>query len=67
MRLTSEYFESIDAPSKELFVIEDAGHFALVTRQAEFLATLPEADGQVDFRSDWHFGYDSLVGRHVPG
>jgi pimeloyl-ACP methyl ester carboxylesterase len=35
-----EYFNSVLAPKKKLIVIENAGHFALVTHQAEFLNAL---------------------------
>jgi pimeloyl-ACP methyl ester carboxylesterase len=34
------YFEYVEAPLKKLVVIEDAGHFALVTHQAAFLNAL---------------------------
>ena len=37
-----EYFEAVDAPRKELQVIEGAGHFALATHPDEFLAALIE-------------------------
>jgi proline iminopeptidase len=37
------YFEHVDAPVKDLAVIENAGHFALVTHQEEFLGALREA------------------------
>jgi pimeloyl-ACP methyl ester carboxylesterase len=35
-----EYFNAIRAPSKKLFIIEGAGHFALVTHQNDFLKIL---------------------------
>jgi pimeloyl-ACP methyl ester carboxylesterase len=35
-----DYFNAIRAPSKKLFVIEGAGHFALVTHQRDFLKVL---------------------------
>lgn len=37
-----EYFKAIRAPSKKLYVIEGAGHFALVTHQKDFLNILSE-------------------------
>jgi pimeloyl-ACP methyl ester carboxylesterase len=35
-----EYFRAIQAPSKQLFIIEGAGHFALVTHPKDFLKIL---------------------------
>jgi pimeloyl-ACP methyl ester carboxylesterase len=40
--LAEAYFEKVSAPSKRLFVIEDAGHFALTTHQAEVIAALKD-------------------------
>jgi len=37
-----DYFNSIRAPSKKLYIIEGAGHFALVTHQNDFLKILRE-------------------------
>jgi pimeloyl-ACP methyl ester carboxylesterase len=37
-----DYFNAIRAPSKKLYVIEGAGHFALVTHQNDFLKILRE-------------------------
>lgn len=34
------YFERISAPDKEMVILEDAGHFALVTHQEEFIEAL---------------------------
>jgi pimeloyl-ACP methyl ester carboxylesterase len=34
------YFNSVDAPAKELILIEHAGHFAYLTHASEFLAAL---------------------------
>jgi pimeloyl-ACP methyl ester carboxylesterase len=34
------YFHSVEAPAKELIIIEDAGHFAYLTHASEFLAAL---------------------------
>jgi pimeloyl-ACP methyl ester carboxylesterase len=38
-----DYFNSVQAPRKQLIVIEDAGHFALATHQEEFLQALRTA------------------------
>ena len=38
--VATDYFNSIQAPSKKLFVIDEAGHFALVTHQTDFLRIL---------------------------
>src|SRR5262249_38353380 len=38
--VAADYFNAIQAPSKKLFIIEGAGHFALVTHQREFLKIL---------------------------
>jgi len=35
-----EYFQGVKAPKKKLIIIDDAGHFALVTHREEFLAAL---------------------------
>jgi pimeloyl-ACP methyl ester carboxylesterase len=35
-----QYFQSVQAPTKKLILIEQAGHFALVTHREEFLAAL---------------------------
>jgi pimeloyl-ACP methyl ester carboxylesterase len=40
--LVEAYFDKISAPKKRLIVIEDAGHFALATHQAEVIAALKE-------------------------
>ena len=36
------YFKKVSAPNKRLFIIEDAGHFALATHQSEVIAALKE-------------------------
>jgi proline iminopeptidase len=36
------YFDKVSAPRKRLIIIEDAGHFALATHQAEVIAALTE-------------------------
>ena len=41
-----DYFQHVQAPHKELRVIEGAGHFVLVTHQDEVLAALLETTGQ---------------------
>lgn len=41
-RAAVAYFEHVDAPLKALFVIDEAGHFALVTHQAAFRDALLE-------------------------
>lgn len=41
-RAAIAYFEHVDAPLKDLIVIEDAGHFVLVTHQEAFLTALLE-------------------------
>jgi pimeloyl-ACP methyl ester carboxylesterase len=38
--LAIEWFDQVAAPRKEMILLEDAGHFALVTHQTEFLAAL---------------------------
>jgi pimeloyl-ACP methyl ester carboxylesterase len=38
------YFEHVDAPQKKIVVIEEAGHFALVTHQSAFLEALLRRD-----------------------
>ena len=38
--VAAEYFKMVKAPRKKLIVIKDAGHFAIVTHRAEFLAVL---------------------------
>jgi pimeloyl-ACP methyl ester carboxylesterase len=38
--LAKEYFEEVEAPTKELALIEDAGHFAAFTQPARFLTEL---------------------------
>jgi pimeloyl-ACP methyl ester carboxylesterase len=35
-----KYFNAVKAPRKKLIIIENAGHFALVTNREEFLAAL---------------------------
>jgi proline iminopeptidase len=40
--LAEAYFEKVVAPKKRLFIIEDAGHFALSTHQAQMIAALKE-------------------------
>jgi pimeloyl-ACP methyl ester carboxylesterase len=37
-----QYFNVVKAPQKKLILIEHAGHFALVTHRAKFLAALLE-------------------------
>ena len=41
--LAEAYFNRVSAPKKRLFIIEDAGHFALTTHQAEVIAALKAA------------------------
>ena len=38
--LVEAYFNKVAAPKKRLIIIEDAGHFALATHQAEVIAAL---------------------------
>jgi proline iminopeptidase len=38
--LVETYFNKVSAPKKRLIIIEDAGHFALATHQAEMIAAL---------------------------
>jgi pimeloyl-ACP methyl ester carboxylesterase len=38
--LATEYFEEVEAPTKELALIKDAGHFAAFTQPDRFLAAL---------------------------
>ena len=38
--LVEAYFAKLSAPKKRLIIIEDAGHFALATHQAEMIAAL---------------------------
>jgi proline iminopeptidase len=38
--LVEAYFNKVSAPKKRLIIIEDAGHFALATHQAELIAAL---------------------------
>jgi pimeloyl-ACP methyl ester carboxylesterase len=38
--LAKEYFEEVEAPTKELALIPDAGHFAAFTQPARFLTEL---------------------------
>ena len=40
--LAEAYFNNVSAPSKRLIIIEDAGHFALATHQANVIAALNE-------------------------
>lgn len=40
--LVEAYFSKISAPKKRLIILEDAGHFALATHQAEVIAALKE-------------------------
>ena len=46
--LASAFFEHVEAPAKELVVIEDAGHFPHLTLTKEFLAALAGAIKQTD-------------------
>jgi pimeloyl-ACP methyl ester carboxylesterase len=39
-QLVEAYFNEVSAPKKRLIIIEDAGHFALATHQAEVIAAL---------------------------
>jgi pimeloyl-ACP methyl ester carboxylesterase len=41
--LAEAYFKKVSAPRKRLTIIEDAGHFALSTHQAQVVAALKEA------------------------
>ncbi len=38
--LVEAYFDKISAPKKRMIIIEDAGHFALSTHQAQVIAAL---------------------------
>ena len=38
--LAEEYFEEVEAPTKELALVSDAGHFAAFTQPQRFLAEL---------------------------
>ena len=38
--LAEEYFEEVEAPTKGLALIDDAGHFAAFTQPDRFLAEL---------------------------
>jgi pimeloyl-ACP methyl ester carboxylesterase len=38
--LATEYFAEVEAPAKELALIEDAGHFAAFTQPDRFLTEL---------------------------
>jgi proline iminopeptidase len=40
--LVEAYFNKVSAPKKRLIIIEDAGHFALATHQAQVIAALKE-------------------------
>ena len=40
--LVEAYFNKVSAPKKRLIIIEDGGHFALATHQAEVIAALKE-------------------------
>jgi pimeloyl-ACP methyl ester carboxylesterase len=40
--LVEAYFKKVSAPKKRLIIIEDAGHFALATHQAEVIAALKD-------------------------
>jgi proline iminopeptidase len=40
--LAEAYFNKVSAPRKRLIIIEDAGHFALATHQADVIAALKE-------------------------
>ena len=40
--LVEAYFKKVSAPKKRLIIVEDAGHFALATHQAEVIAALKE-------------------------
>jgi pimeloyl-ACP methyl ester carboxylesterase len=40
--LAEAYFKKVSAPMKRLIIIEDAGHFALATHQADVIAALNE-------------------------
>jgi pimeloyl-ACP methyl ester carboxylesterase len=46
------WFDSLLAPQKVLFMIEDAGHFALVTHQTQFLGSLLAARRQLRLASE---------------
>lgn len=46
--LSRSYVEWIDAPVKEFVGLQDAGHFALVSRAAEFLAIIRERLRRLD-------------------
>jgi len=40
--LAEAYFAGVSAPKKRMIVIEDAGHFALATHQADVIAALKQ-------------------------
>jgi proline iminopeptidase len=40
--LVEAYFKKVSAPKKRLIIIEDAGHFALATHQAQVIAALKQ-------------------------
>jgi proline iminopeptidase len=44
--LVERYFAAVEAPRKELVIIEDAGHFALATHAAGFAETLARLVGR---------------------
>jgi pimeloyl-ACP methyl ester carboxylesterase len=47
-----KYFNAVKAPKKKLILIENAGHFALVTHRAEFLAALVKEVRPIAIRSE---------------
>jgi pimeloyl-ACP methyl ester carboxylesterase len=49
-----QYFKVVNAPTKKLILIEDAGHFALVTHRDEFLAALVKYVRPVAIKSERH-------------
>jgi pimeloyl-ACP methyl ester carboxylesterase len=41
--LAAAFFEHVEAPAKELIILESAGHFPHLTHTTEFLAALTRA------------------------
>jgi pimeloyl-ACP methyl ester carboxylesterase len=41
------YFEQVEAPSKDLVVVDGAGHFAHLTHTPQFLSALGEHAGRI--------------------
>jgi pimeloyl-ACP methyl ester carboxylesterase len=47
-----KYFNVVNAPTKELIIIEHAGHFAMVTHREEFLRALIKYVRTLAIKSD---------------